>query len=30
MTVDGITHGEIIEMFSDCDQRLSEGYKLLW
>jgi hypothetical protein len=30
MQVDNISKLDIVNMFSDCDQRLSEGFRLLW
>jgi hypothetical protein len=30
MLVPGISRSDIINMFPDCDQRISEAYKLLW
>ena len=30
MLVNNITHTEIVKMFPDCDQRISDSFKLLW
>jgi len=30
MLVDGITHSDIINMFPDCDQRITNSFKQLW